>query len=205
MGPREADEKEITRLLRLTREGDDRAQSQLMACVYSELHRLAARYLRRERPGHTLQTTALVHEAYLELVDQRSTDWQNRGHFLAVAAQAMRRILVDHARARMTQKRGKNAYRVEFDPSVAAAAGDEEGVLAVHMALDQLAELDPQLARVVEMRFFGGLTEPEIAVVLNISARTVRREWSAARAWLSAALRQKEKRTSMAAGGDRSR
>ena len=156
----------------------------LMPVVYDELRRQAARYLRREQPGHTLQTTALIHEAYVRLVDQRNVQWQNRAHFFGIAAQMMRRILVDHARTKKRAKRGGSDIRVSLDDATVAVKGQDLDVVAVDEALSRLEKIDEQQCRVVELRFFSGLTVEETAEVLHISPATVKREWSMAKAWL---------------------
>lgn len=164
----------------------------LMPIVYAELRRLAARARRREQPGRTLQTTALVHEAYLRVVDQRRAQWRNRGQFFAVAAQAMRRILVDEARRRTADKRGGPLAKISLDDAPAAgiaAAPSDETILAVDQAVRALAEFDADLARLVELRYFAGLSIAETAEALGVSAATVGREWAAARAWLAHELR----------------
>ena len=164
--------------------GDREALDELMPIVYEELRRQAARHLRHERAGHTLQTTALVHEAYLRLVDQRDVRWQNRAHFYAIAAQLMRRILVDHARRGSAAKRGGSALKLPLDEAFASTGEREVDLVAIDEALLKLAELDPQQSRVVELRFFGGLNVEETAEVLGVSPRTVKRDWSVAKAWL---------------------
>ena len=174
----------VTQLLARWSAGDESALDQLMPLVYDELHRLAGGYLRRERPGHTLQPTALVNEAYLKLIDQRNAHWQNRAQFFGVAAQLMRRILVDHARAHCAIKRGGPHYMVSLGQAGRFGHKPETDLLAIHDALDRLAEVDPQQSRVVELRFFGGLTIEETAEVMHISHATVEREWKMARAWL---------------------
>jgi len=185
---------EVTRLLAAWSEGDAVAFERLVPIVYDELRRIAARTLRREAPGHTLQTTALVHEAYLKLVAAPADGgargaWQNRQQFFAVAARAMRRILVDHARERQAQKRGGGARACELDEAVVALPVVRDGdVLAVDGALDALATVDPPLARVVELKFFGGLSLDEIAALLEVSPSTAWREWNAAKAWLQREL-----------------
>jgi len=156
------------------------------------LHRLAKGYLHRERPGHILQTTALVNEAYLRLIDWKDVHWRNRAHFFGVAAQLMRRILVDFARARDQDKRGGAACQVSLDEAAAVSVERVAEFIALDEALDQLAAIDPRRSRMVELRFFGGLSEEETAEVLKVSPRTVRREWSLARAWLHRELRQGE-------------
>lgn len=159
-----------------------------MPLIYDELRLLARGYLQRERSDHTLQATALVHEAYVRLVDQTAINWQNRRHFFSVAAQVMRRILVDHARRQRAEKRGGQQARVEFDEELIEAGGRSVDLVALDDALTDLAQLNPQHSRIVEMRFFGGLTNEEIADVMEMSARTVRREWRMARAWLRQAI-----------------
>jgi len=161
-----------------------------MPVVYGELRRLAQHYLRRERPDHTLRATALVHEAYLRLVDQRAVTWQNRAHFFGVAAQLMRRILVDHARRHHAAKRGGTALKVSLNDVVLAAEERAEDLVALDDALNRLAAMDPRQGRVVELRLFGGLTVEETAEVLRISPATVKREWTTAKAWLSREIRQ---------------
>lgn len=175
----------ITELLRKWGEGDQAALDELLPSVYDELKLQAARYLRRERPNHTLQTTALVHEAYLKMVDQRKVDWKNRGHFFAIAAQAMRRILVDHARRRKRTKRGGASDDDQLDETLTIA--EEDGGLdveALDEALTELARRDPRAGQIVELRFFAGLNVKETSDILEISESTVTREWQAARAWL---------------------
>ena len=183
---------EITQLLVAWSDGDQAALEQLTPLVYRELHRLAKGYLHQERPGHLLQTTALVNEAYLRLIDWKPAHWQNRAHFFGVAAQLMRRILVDFARARDQDKRGGAACQVSLDEAAAVSVERVAEFIALDEALDQLAAIDPRRSRMVELRFFGGLSEEETAEVLKVSPRTVRREWSLARAWLHRELRQGE-------------
>jgi RNA polymerase sigma factor (TIGR02999 family) len=168
--------------------GDERARERMLPLVYDELRRLAARYLRQERPGHTLQPTALVHEAYVRLIDQRQVDWSNRAQFVGLAAVMMRRILVNHARDRVADKRGGGAEHVPL--TVAGDRADAPGIdlLDLHEALDRLAELDPRQSQIVELKFFGGLTMDEIADTLRISRATVERDWKFARAWLYRAV-----------------
>jgi RNA polymerase sigma-70 factor (ECF subfamily) len=156
----------------------------LLPIVYEELRRQAARYLRRERAGHTLQTTALIHEAYLRLVGQTNVQWQNRAQFFGIAAQLMRRILVDHARTKKRAKRGGSDIRVSLGDAMALSKGQDLDVVALDEALERLAEFDEQQSRIVELRFFSGLTVEETAEVLAISTATVKRDWSVARAWL---------------------
>jgi RNA polymerase sigma factor (TIGR02999 family) len=175
---------DITLLLRSVRRGDRDAVDRLLPLVYAELRRIAGGYLRSERTGHTLQPTALVHEAYLRLVDQRDVEWESRAHFVAIAAQTMRRILVDHARARSAAKRSGGATRVTLVDDVAAVDPRAVDLIDLDGALDRLESMDPRMARVVELKYFGGLTNPEIAEVLSISAATVDRERAIATAWL---------------------
>jgi RNA polymerase sigma factor (TIGR02999 family) len=174
----------ITHLLKEWSDGDDRALERLTPLVYEELRQQAARYLRRERPGHTLQTTALINEAYLRLIDAKDIHWQSRAHFFAIAANLMRRILVDHARRRDADKRGGANLRLTLDESMAVANEVDVDLLAIDQALDRLATIDPQQARVVELRFFSGLSVEETAAALGVSPKTVKRDWSVARAWL---------------------
>lgn len=174
----------VTELLVDWSKGDQEALNKLTPLVYDELHKLASRYLRRERSNHTLQTTALVHEAYLKLVDQRDANWQNRAQFFAVAAQLMRRILVDYARRHDASKRGGNHYKVTLDEALVSSGEKDAELLALDEALNRLADIDPQQSRVVELRIFAGLSLEETAHALDISPRTVRREWSMAKAWL---------------------
>jgi RNA polymerase sigma factor (TIGR02999 family) len=164
--------------------GDQQALDRLTPLVYEELRRQAARYLRRERAGHTLQTTALIHEAYLRLVDAKDVHWESRTHFFAIAANLMRRILVDHARRRDADKRGGSQVQVQLDEALAVADATNVDLLAINEALDRLAMIDPQQARVVELRFFGGLSVDEAAAALGVSPKTIKRDWSVARAWL---------------------
>jgi RNA polymerase sigma-70 factor, ECF subfamily len=177
-----------TKLLLAWNGGDKSALDQMVPLVYDELHRLAAGYLANERRGHTLQPTALVHEAYLRLINQREVDWQNRAHFLGVAASVMRRIVINYARDRVAAKRGGVREQVSLSLVEAPGLAPEVEVMALEEALSRLTDHDPRKARVVELRFFGGLTMPEIAEILEISLATVEREWKFARAWLSAAL-----------------
>ena len=179
--------KEVTRLLIDWGNGDQAALDELIPLVYDELRRLARRYMRRESQDHTLQTSALVNEAYLRLVDQRSVQWQNRAHFFGVAAQMMRRILVDHARSRLRAKRGGGAQMVSLADE-AVMYQEVAEVIALDDALNNLAELDPRKSQIVEMKFFGGLTNEEVAEVLKVTTRTVEREWRKAKAWLHHAI-----------------
>ncbi len=175
---------EITRLLRAWSGGDRAALDQLTPVVYKELYRIARGHMRRENQGNTLQTTALVNEAYLRLVDVPNVGWKDRAHFFAVSAQMMRRILVDAARARASGKRGGGARRVDLDQVPDISSGRHRELVAVDEALNVLAEMDPRKARVVELRFFGGLSVEETAEVLGISAQSVMRDWRLAKAWL---------------------
>jgi RNA polymerase sigma factor (TIGR02999 family) len=180
------DDIDVTALLRAWPKGGVQAQEQLMQVVYTELHRQAKRAMRRESPGHTLQPTDLVHEAYLRLVGQRRVVWKNRAHFYGVAAQVMRRLLVDHERRRRTAKRGGDVQRISLAENDAPGRGGDEGVdvLALHDALNRLAAIDAEQARHVELRYFGGLTIGETAKVLGISMATLKRDWRFTRAWL---------------------
>ncbi|HET9219491.1 MAG TPA: sigma-70 family RNA polymerase sigma factor [Terriglobia bacterium] len=175
---------EVSRLLAAWGDGDEAARQQLMPLVYDELRRLAHRYMNRERPGHTLQTSALVHEAFLKLVDQKDTRWQNRSHFFAIAAQMMRRILVDYARSRRYKKRGGDAPRVELEEAMIVSQQRAAEVIALDDALKGLAQFDERKSQIVELRFFAGLSIDETAVVLNVSPATVMRDWTLAKAWL---------------------
>ena len=177
-------EHEITQLLAAWREGNQAALDELYPLVYDELHRLARRYMSKERKGHTLQTTALINEAYVRLVDQRNVQWANRSHFFAISAQIMRRILIDHARRHAYAKRGGGARPVSLDETAVLAQGDFSEFIRLDEALKSLAQLDPRRSQVVELRYFGGLNNEEIAGVLNISENTVIRDWNMARAWL---------------------
>jgi RNA polymerase sigma factor (TIGR02999 family) len=175
---------ELTQLLVAWSDGDQAALEKLLPLVNAELRRLASRYMRRETPGHTLQTSALVNEAYLRLIDQRHVRWQNRAHFFGIAAQLMRRILIDHARKAHYAKRGGGAVQVSLDEAAAVAEARAAELLAVDEALEKLTAMDARKGRLVELRFFGGLTEEETAEVMGISVPTVQREWRAAKAWL---------------------
>lgn len=175
---------EVTELLKESARGNRAALDQLLPLVYSELRRIADRYLRRERTDHTLQATALVHEAYLRLVDQRDVEWQNRAHFFGVAAQMMRRILVDHARAQRSAKRGSGVIKVSLDDVLEISDEQMESMLALDEALKALEQIDPQKSRIVELRFFGGLSIEETAEALGIGTATVIRQWRVAKAWL---------------------
>ncbi|MCW5982506.1 MAG: sigma-70 family RNA polymerase sigma factor [Bryobacteraceae bacterium] len=180
---------EVTLLLGKLAERDPDAAGELMPLVYQELRRIAGYYMRDERASHTLQPTALVNEAYLRLADQTRVDWRNRAHFFGVAARLMRRILVDHARERVAAKRGGRRARIDLDQiEVGLTREGCEELLAVEEALTRLREFDPQQERIVELRYYGGLTVEETAEALRISPRTVKREWAMARAWLQAEL-----------------
>jgi RNA polymerase sigma-70 factor (ECF subfamily) len=175
---------DITQLLQDVKLGKAGAESELVALVYRELHNIANRLMRAERPDHTLQPTALVNEAYLRLVTINHQNWQNRAHFFAVAAQIMRRILVDYARAHRSNKRGGSLQRVDLDLPLAQAEDSCEELIAIDESLTRLASWDPRQSRIVELKFFVGLSEEDIAETLQVSSRTVRREWKIARAWL---------------------
>ena len=175
---------DVTLLLSRLTDGDGAVMDDLLPIIYGELRRLATSYLRRERPGHTLQPTALVHEAYLRLVDQTQVHWQNRAHFFGVAAQMMRRILVDHARGHNAEKRGGEFQKLPIDENLDVADERAADLIALDEALERLAELDAQKARVVELRFFGGLSVEETAEVMGVSAPTVKRQWRMAKSWL---------------------
>jgi RNA polymerase sigma factor (TIGR02999 family) len=181
-------ENEVTRLLHKWRDGDENAREQLFAVVYDELRRVAGAYMRRERREHTLQPTALVHEAYLRLVGQQQFNWRNRAQFLGVAAVIMRRILVSHARRHLAAKRGSRGQRISLALADEFLKRPNVDLLALHEALEKLAALDHRKSRIVELKFFGGLTSKEIGNLLDISIATVEREWSFSRAWLSDAI-----------------
>lgn len=183
-------QQQVTQLLGNWRNGDTSALEKLIPLVQPELQRLAHRYMSRERPDHTLQTTALLDDAYMQLSDKTHPQWQNRAHFFAVAAQLMRRIMVDHARQRQALKRGGGALRVTLDDSLASTEARSAELLALDEAMEKLAAFDQRKADVVEMRYFGGLTMEEIAEVMKIHVNTVTRDWRAARAWLFAALNE---------------
>ena len=175
---------EITQLLAEWSNGNQTALDKLYPLVYDELHRMASRYMNRERKGHTLQTTALINEAYVRLVDQKHVHWENRAHFFAISAQIMRRILIDHARRHAYAKRGGGAQKVSLDETAIIADERASDLLLLDEALNRLAEMDPRRSQVVELRYFGGLNNEEIAGVLKISENTVTRDWNMARAWL---------------------
>jgi RNA polymerase sigma factor (TIGR02999 family) len=174
----------VTRLLLEWKRGDPAALDRLLPVVYAELRRIASRRLRRERSGHTLQPTALVHEAYLRLVQAPEVDWRDRAHFFAVAARVMRQVLVDHARTRDAAKRGGGAHKVAIEEVAEPRVSVDVDLLALDQALGRLTDLDPEQARVVELRYFGGLTIEETAEVMNVSPATVKRDWTLAKAWL---------------------
>jgi RNA polymerase sigma factor (TIGR02999 family) len=175
---------EITQLLLAWSDGDKQALDRLVPLVYDELRRLAQNYMRRERAGLTLQTTALIHEAYLRLIDADQVQWRNRSHFFGIAARLMRQILVARARERGCQKRGGGAERVSLDEAMVIDERLDEDLVALDEALGELSQFDARMAQVVEMRFFGGLSEEEIAAALDVSTKTVRRDWRLARSWL---------------------
>ena len=175
---------EVTQLLMAWNEGDQSALERLIPLVHAELHRIARRYMRNERAGHTLQTSALINEAYLRLIDAQQVRWQNRAHFFGIAAQLMRRVLVDFARSRGYKKRGGGAFQVSLDETMVITKERGEDLVALDEALSALSELDERKGRVVEMRFFGGLSEKEIAEALRVSLETVRRDWRLAKSWL---------------------
>jgi RNA polymerase sigma factor (TIGR02999 family) len=181
---RPPEQHEITELLAKWSGGNQTALDELYPLVYEELRRLARSYMKREPKGHTLQTTALINEAYVRLVDQKNVRWQNRKHFFAISAQMMRRILVDHARRYRHKKRGGGARKVSLDEAMIVAAERSEEVLMLHEALNNLARMDPRRCQVVELRYFAGLNNQEIADILHISENTVMRDWNLARAWL---------------------
>jgi RNA polymerase sigma-70 factor (ECF subfamily) len=185
-----AETRNITQLLSAWSEGDKAALDALIPVVYDELRRQASRYLRRERPGHTLQTTALINEAYLRLFDQRAMKWQNRAQFFGIAAQLMRRILVDHARAKHRAKRGGSEIRVSLTDATSVTKEPDLDLVQLDEALNKLAEIDPQQSKIVELRFFSGLNVQETAAALNISPATVKRDWSVAKAWLHREINQ---------------
>ncbi len=187
--PASPQQQQVTQLLGEWRGGDTSALEKLIPLVQPKLQRLAQYYMNQERPGHTLQATVLVDDAYLQLADKTHPQWQNRAHFFAVAAQLMRRIMVDHARQRQALKRGGGAIRVSLDECAVLTETRADELLALDEALEKLAAFDPRKARVVEMRYFAGLTMEEIAEVLKIHLNTAKRDWTSARAWLFAALR----------------
>ena len=184
---------DITQLLLAWREGEAAALEKLVPVIYKELHRMAHRYMRGERPDHTLQTTALVNEAYLRLVDSSKVHWQNRAHFFAISAQAMRRVLVDMARARRFLKRGGEVEKVSLDEALAVSQVPGADLVALDDALKTLAEMDPRKSQVVELRFFGGLSTEETAEVLSVSTDIVLRDWKLAKVWLVREMKKEQK------------
>jgi RNA polymerase sigma-70 factor (ECF subfamily) len=182
---------EVSELLVLLSKGDQAAASKLIPIVYGELHRLARHYMRKERTDHTLQTTALVHEAYLRLTEQRVQNWRNRAHFFGIAAQLMRRVLLDHARACHAGKRGGDQERLPLEEALVFSPQKSVELIALDQALDRLAELSPRQSQVIELRFFGGLSVEEAAEVMGVAPKTVKRDWSIARAWLHREVRPK--------------
>ncbi|MCU1268557.1 MAG: hypothetical protein JWM21_4875 [Acidobacteria bacterium] len=184
-----SDSDNVNRLLLEWSGGDQQALQELLPLIYEELRRLAHNFLYRERPDHTLQTTALVHEAYLKLIDQRDARWQNRAHFFAIAAQAMRRILIDSARKHIAVKRGGGGEKLSLDEAASISIEPDTDLLALDEALTALAQIDVEQNRIVELRYFGGLTIEETAAVMKLSPATIKREWAMARAWLHQALR----------------
>jgi RNA polymerase sigma-70 factor (ECF subfamily) len=181
---------EVTVLLNRLGDGDQNAAAQLVPLVYEELRRMASNCLRQERPGHTLQATALVHEAYIKLAGQPDAKWQNRAQFFAVASQLMRRILVDYARAQLRSKRGGKQQKISLDDCLLVSPDRTDELLAINESLARLEAMDPRQARIVELRYFGGLTMDETAEVLRISSKTVLREWNDAKAWLYGSLKE---------------
>jgi RNA polymerase sigma factor (TIGR02999 family) len=184
---------DITRLLAQWQSGNEGALHQLTPLVYKELRRLAQSYLNRERPGHTLQGTALVHEAYLRLIDQREVQWRDRNHFFALSAELIRRILVDHARSKMAEKRGGDQVKLSLEEGMDAAVAGDVDLIALDDALELLARTDPQQSRIVELRYFAGLKIEETAEVLNISPATVKRDWAVAKAFLKREMLRRSK------------
>jgi RNA polymerase sigma factor (TIGR02999 family) len=191
---------DVTQLLVELTKGNKEAASKLIPLVYKELRRLAGRQMRRERADHTLQATALVNEAYIKLVEQRPVRWQNRAHFFAIAAQTMRRILIDHARSHLRAKRGGGQVVIALDEAFVFSPGRSLELLRLDESLERLAKLDPRQSKIVELRFFAGLTVEEAAAVLQVSPKTVRRDWSVAKAWLHGDLRQNHGATSREVG-----
>ncbi|MBI3653145.1 MAG: sigma-70 family RNA polymerase sigma factor [Acidobacteria bacterium] len=178
----------VTRLLQQARDGDRAALDEMLPLVYQELKRIAGRQLARERSNHTLQATALVHEAYMRLIDQHSVDWRNRAHFFSIAAEMMRRILVNHALNRKADKRGAGQTLLALDEALGLVQQRDLDLVMLDAVLNRLAEFDPMQARLVELRFFGGLSNEEVAAVLGVSDSTIKREWRSAKAWLAAQL-----------------
>jgi len=175
---------DITRLLQAWSQGDPRALEELTPCVYKELHRIAHRYMSREPHGHTLQTAALINEAYVRLIDSGDLNWQNRAQFFGVCARLMRQILIDFARSRLSKKRGRDVQPISLDETLEVSAGPRADLVALNDALNRLAAIDPRKSQVVELRFFGGLTAEEAAEVLRVSPHTVLRDWKLAKVWL---------------------
>jgi RNA polymerase sigma factor (TIGR02999 family) len=184
MGAPSVSQQEVTRLLADWSRGDDAAFAKLTPLIYEELRRIAHRHMGGQRPDHTLQTTALVNEAYLRLADQTNPSWQNRAHFFAVAARAMRQIVVDYAKSQRAQKRGGGALKIELDEGAIVSPEQSQEIIDLHEALERLGTLDSRKAQVVELKFFGGLNYDEIAEVLKIARMTVRRDWEFAKLWL---------------------
>jgi RNA polymerase sigma factor (TIGR02999 family) len=184
---------ELTVLLRGWTSGDRGALARIVELAYPELRKIARRCLRRERPGHTIQATALVHEAYLRVFDVRGVSWQDRAHFFAVIAKVMRRVLIEHARAQGCAKRGGGMRRVDFDEALTISAESDDEIVRLDDALREMAKFDPRKAQVVEMRYFGGLTSSEAASVLGISTRSADRDWSLAKAWLLREMAREER------------
>jgi RNA polymerase sigma factor (TIGR02999 family) len=182
---------DVTTLLLAWNSGDQDALDRLMPLVYDELRRLARRHMRAENPGHTLQATALVNDLYVQFIDQKSVNWQSRAHFFGAAAQIIRRLLVDHARARHRLKRGGGGLKVEWNEAIKSSQPVEMDLIALDDALNRLAVMDPQQSRIIELRFFGGLSIEETAEALKISPATVKRDWSFARAWLYQEMKSK--------------
>ena len=182
---------DVTSLLKKLADGNQEAATKLIPVIYHELHRLAVGHLRHERPDHTLQPTALVHEAYIKLVAQRNADWQSRTHFFAVASQLMRRILVDYARRQLRAKRGGREAKLSLEEVLLVSPNRPDKMLALDESLTRLEKMDARQGRIVELRYFGGLTVDEAAEILNVSPTTVRREWTSAKAWLYGELKQR--------------
>jgi RNA polymerase sigma-70 factor, ECF subfamily len=180
----ESASQDVTLLLHSLNRGDSAAEAKLIPVIYNELRRLAAHYMRQERPDHTLQATALVHEAFLRLTRQKDVNWQGKTHFFGVAAKLMRQILIDHARGRLREKRGSGGQKLPLDEGLLLTEARSAELVAVDAALDRLAKLDSRQARIVELRFFGGLSVEETAKVVGVSPKTVKRDWSIAKAWL---------------------
>ena len=193
---------ELTELLRGWNGVDQKALARIVELAYPELRKIARSCLRRERPEHTIQATALVHEAYIRLVDAREVSWQDRAHFFAIISKLMRRVLIEHARARGCSKRGGGARRVNFDEALMVSAGSDPEIVRLDDALEELAKFDSRKAQVVEMRYFGGLTADESASVLGISPQSVNRDWSLAKAWLVREMTRQERNGRTTLGKD---